>query len=204
VIRSRVDLVNKKMLKALARAGYKRIYYGIESGDPDMLKTLRKKTNIELIREIITLTRKHKIDTFGYFMVGSPGETAETVKRTIRFSIDLKLDYAQFSKVTPMPATELYRMLVEDVGRDYWREYILDESKDIYLPRPRTNLTEEDVQELTRKAYLAFYFRPRYILKAFLRLKSWRELTRSLRTAWSMFSQRNRVFENTWTKKIQY
>jgi radical SAM superfamily enzyme YgiQ (UPF0313 family) len=203
-IRSRVDLVNEEMLKALARAGCKRIYYGIESGDPDVLKTLRKETNIELIREIMALTRKHKIDTFGYFMIGSPGETAETVKHTIKFSIDLKLDYAQFSKVTPMPATELYRMLVDDVGRDYWREYILDESKDLYLPRPRTKLTEEDVQELTRKAYLAFYFRPRYVLKACLRLKSWRELTRSLRTAWSMFSQRNRVFENTWTKKIQY
>ena len=203
-IRSRVDLVNEQMLAALAKAGCKRIYYGIESGDPDVLKTLRKETNIQLIQEVMALTRKHKIDTFGYFMVGSPGETPETVKRTTQFAISLKLDYAQFSKVTPMPATELYRMLVEDTGRDYWREYILDESKDIYLPRPRTLLTEEEILAWTRRAYLAFYFRPRYILKALARLKSWRELTRSVRTAWSMFSQRNRVFENSWTKKIQY
>lgn len=203
-IRSRVDLVNEPMLKALAKAGCKRIYYGIESGDSDILKTLRKETNIQLIREIIGLTNKYDIDTFGYFMVGSPGESVESIKKTIKFAIDLKLDYAQFSKVTPMPATELYRMLVEDTGRDYWQEYILDESKDIYLPRPRTDLTEEEVQFWTRKAYLAFYFRPRYILTAVLRLKSWRELWRSVRTAWSMFTHKNKVFENTWTKKIQY
>ncbi len=45
---------------------------------------------------------------------------------------------------------------------------------------------------------------PRYILKAFLRLKSWTELRRSVRTAWSMFYQRHHVFEETWTKKVQY
>jgi len=203
-IRSRVDLVNEPMLKALSKAGCKRIYYGIESGDSGILKTLRKETNIELIREVMALTRKYKIDTFGYFMVGSPGDTEETIRKTIKFSIDLKLDYAQFSKVTPMPATELYRMLIEERGRDYWREYILDESRDIYLPRPRCKLNEEEVQEWTRKAYLAFYFRPRYILKALLRLKSWKELKRSVNTAWSMFSRRNKVFEYTWTKKVQY
>lgn len=203
-IRSRVDLVDEEILKALRRAGCKRIYYGIEAGDPEILKTLRKETNVELIREIITLTRKYKIDTFGYFMVGSPGETAETVERSIRFAIDLKLDYAQFSKVTPMPATELYRMLVAERKRDYWREYILDESKDLYLPRPGTALDEEAIQESTRRAYLRFYFRPRYIIKAIWRLKSWSEFKRSVVTAWSMFSQRNKVFENAWTKKIQY
>ena len=202
-IRSRVDLVNEEMLQSLARAGCKRIYYGIESGDAGILKTLRKETNLEMIKEIMALTRKHKIDTFGYFMIGSPGETEETVKRTVNFALDLKLDYAQFSKVTPMPATELYAMVMKEYGRDFWREYILDESKDIYLPRPGTRLMEEEVQALTRQAYLAFYFRPRYILRALLRLKSWRELQRSVRTAWSMFTERNRVFENTWTKKIQ-
>jgi len=203
-IRSRVDLVDEDMLKALRRAGCKRIYYGIESGDPAILKTLRKETNVELIRDGIGLTRKYKIDTFGYFMVGSPGETPETVERSIKFAVDLKLDYAQFSKVTPMPATELYRMLVAERKRDFWREYILDEEKDIFLPRPGTELDEEAIQQWTRQAYLRFYFRPRYIVKALWRLKSWSEFKRSVVTAWSMFSQRNKVFENTWTKKIQY
>lgn len=203
-IRSRVDLVDEEMLIALKGAGCKRIYYGIESADPQILLTLRKETKLERITEVIGLTRKHKIDTFGYFMIGSPGETVETIQKTTHFAIDLKLDFAQFSKVTPMPATELYRMLIADGRKDYWREYILDEAKDIFLPRPNTSLTEEEVQAWTRKAYLAFYFRPRYILKALWRIKSWPELKRSVVTAWTMWAQRNKTFENTWTKKVQY
>ncbi|NLH51149.1 MAG: hypothetical protein GX444_21450 [Myxococcales bacterium] len=60
------------------------------------------------------------------------------------------------------------------------------------------------MQAWTRKAYLAFYFRPRYILKALWRIKSWPELKRSVVTAWTMWAQRNKTFENTWTKKVQY
>ena len=203
-IRSRVDLVDKDVLEALRAAGCKRIYYGVESGNPEILQTLRKKVDLHEVKQTMALTRKAGIDTFGYFMVGSPGETVETVQQSIDFALELKLDYAQFSKVTPMPSTELYAMLMEDDKRDYWREYILDPNKEIYLPRPRTNLTEEDIQNLTRKAYLKFYFRPSYIVKALLRIKSFSELWRSVYTAWSMFWERSKVFEQSWTKKIQY
>jgi len=203
-IRSRVDLVDEEMLVALRNAGCKRIYYGIESSSPKILETLRKKTNLEQIREVMFLTRKHKIDTFGYFMVGSPGETPETIQDSIRFAIDLKLDYAQFSKVTPMPATELYRMLLNEGQPDYWRKYILDPGNEIFVPRPGCDLSEEEIQQWTRRAYIRFYFRPRYIVKALLRLKSRHELKRSVRTAWSMLTTNMSVFGRYWTKKIQY
>jgi radical SAM superfamily enzyme YgiQ (UPF0313 family) len=203
-IRSRVDLVDPEMLSALRAAGCRRIYYGIESGNAQLLKTLGKDVDLQRIRDVIGQTNRAGIDTFGYFMVGAPGETEQTVQETTQFAIDLKLDYAQFSKVTPMPATRLYEMVIEDYKRDYWKEYILDPNKEIYLPRPRTELDEQQIQELTRKAYLKFYFRIRYIIKAILRLKSFGELRRSVYTAWSMFWQRNRVFEQSWGKKIQY
>ncbi|MDP8257675.1 MAG: radical SAM protein [Candidatus Alcyoniella australis] len=201
-IRSRVDLVNAEMLEALHSAGCKRIYYGIESGDPDVLRTLRKETDLAKIKQIIDLTNRIGIDTFGYFMVGSPGETARTIKQSIRFAIKLNLDYAQFSKVTPMPATELYRMLIQERGRDYWSEYILDPSMEIYMPRPGCAMSEDEVQRWTRSAYLRFYFRPKYIIKALLRLKSWREFTRSVYTAWSMVAEK--LFEKMWFNKKQY
>lgn len=203
-IRSRVDLVDGEMLEALRAAGCKRIYYGIESADPDILKTLRKDVSLDKIRQVIAKTNKEGIDTFGYFMVGSPGETEQTIRASTKFAIELKLDYAQFSKVTPMPATELYRMLVEEKGRDYWKEYILDPSKEMFVPRPGTALTEQEVQTLTRKAYIKFYFRLRYIIKALWRLKSFGELKRSVYTAWSMVREKNKVFERSWGKKIQY
>lgn len=203
-IRSRVDLVDEPMLKALRRAGCKRIYYGIESSDPSILDALNKKTDLNQIRHTISATRKVGIDTFGYFMVGSPGETEQTVLNSVAFAKELKLDFAQFSKVTPMPGTALYQKVVEEKGVDYWQKIVLDSSADDYISRPGTSLTEADVQRLTRLAYIRFYFRLRYIIRALLRIKSWAELARSVRTGLSMLITRDRQFERTWTSKVQY
>jgi len=203
-IRSRVDLVDESMLRSLKGAGCKRIYYGIESSDPTILEALNKKISLEKIRETIAVTRKAGIDTFGYFMIGSPGETETTVKKSVKFAKGLKLDFAQFSKVTPMPGTALYQMVIKEKGIDYWSKIILDPTRDDYIPRPGTSLSEEQIQALTRRAYLKFYFRPWYILRALLRVKSFGELARSARTALSMLITRNRQFQKTWSDKIQY
>ncbi len=185
--RSRPDCVDREMLRAMARAGCMRIYYGIESGNTGILATLRKHSDLEQIRQVLDETRRAGIDTFGYFMIGSPGETFETVEQTIRFAIRLDLDYAQFSKVTPMPATELYDMYLSEAGHDFWRAFVLDESVDEPMSRPGTALTEEEVTALTREAYLRFYFRPHHVARAVLRVKSREELERYARTAWQMF-----------------
>jgi len=184
--RSRPDCVDRDTLKAMARAGCTRIYYGIESGNSGILETLRKHSDLNQIREVLEETRRAGIDTFGYFMIGSPGETPETVEQTIRFAVELGLDYAQFSKVTPMPATELYEMYLHETKRDFWREFVLDETVDQPMSRPGTDLTEEEVTAWTREAYLRFYFRPGYVLRALLRVKSMGELERYVRTAWQM------------------
>ncbi len=185
-MRSRVDTVDLPMLRAMRDAGCARIYYGIESGNREILRTLRKSADLDQMAETVSMTRSIGIDTFGYFMVGSPGETEATVRQTIRLALSLDLDYAQFSKVTPMPGTELYRMLVEETGRDLWREIVLDAGRDDYMPRPGCDLSEREVQELTRLAYLRFYYRPGYAARALGRVRSWHELVRSMGTALQM------------------
>jgi radical SAM superfamily enzyme YgiQ (UPF0313 family) len=190
-LRSRVDCVDEEVLEALAKSGCVRIYYGIESASPEILKTLRKKTDIEQIRKTIALTNKVGINTFGYFMIGSPGETVATIQSTINFAKSLNLDYAQFSKVSPMPGTELYSMLMTETGIDYWRNYIKNPEKgEPAIPRPACPIPDHEIENWCRKAYLTFYYRPGYILKALLRIKSLSELSRSVRTAWQMLFSR--------------
>ena len=184
--RTRADCVDRDMLRTMSKAGCMRIYYGIESGNEKILKTLLKESELDQIKEVVKETRKAGINTFGYFMIGNPGETPETIRETIEFSKQLDLDYAQFSKVVPMPATELYSLFMKETGRDYWREYILDEGVDEYLPRPGTNLSEREVQEWTRQAYMEFYYRPSMVLRSLVRMKSGEELKRSARVAWEM------------------
>ncbi len=188
--RTRVDCISTEMLQWMARAGCARIYYGLESGNREVLRTLLKAADLEQAKQTVADTKAAGIDVFGYFMVGNPGETPSTVRQTIRYALDLDLDYAQFSKVTPMPGTELYAMYLEQYGEDYWRNYILDESYDSYIPRPGCDLTEQEIQELTQLAYVRFYYRPMFAAKALSRVKSWHEFRRSASTAWQMLAQK--------------
>ena len=185
-VRSRVDCMNEEMLEMLAKAGCNRVYYGIESGNACILKTLKKDTNFDRMRKTIALTKKVGIDTFGYFMVGSPGETPETAQQTIDFSKTLDLDYAQFSKVTPMPATQLYALYLQEFKEDYWKDYIKNPTSQIAIPRPGCNMTDQEIQELCHKAYMEFYYRPSYVLRALGRVKSFEELWRSFKVAFEM------------------
>lgn len=188
--RSRIDSVDPEMLRAMRAAGCVRIYYGIESGNREILRTLKKLTDLDRIREVVRTTKALDIRTFGYFMVGSPGEDRATVRQSIRLAIELDLDYAQFSKVTPMPGTELYELLMTESGRDWWREILL-EGNEIQIPRPSCHLSDQEVEEATREAYLRFYFRPTYAIRAILRMKSGAELERSIKTALAMLRARS-------------
>lgn len=183
--RTRVDCITDDVLKAMRSAGCNRIYYGIESANREILQTLKKSTSIEMYKDVVKRTKAHDINTFGYFMVGNPHETEATIRQTIRLALDLDLDYAQFSKVTPMPATEMYTLLLKETGRDYWREHILNRS-DEDIPRPLCDMSDAEIQRWARLAYLRFYYRPKAIGRALSRVKSKDELKRSVATAWQM------------------
>lgn len=183
--RTRVDCITDDVLAAMRKAGCNRIYYGIESGNREILQTLKKSTSLEMYRDVVSRTKAHGINTFGYFMVGNPYETEATIRQTIKLALELDLDYAQFSKVTPMPATEMYTLLLKETGRDYWREHILNGTDDP-IPRPLCSMSDAEIQRWCRLAYLRFYYRPKYIARAVGRLQSKDELRRSLATAWQM------------------
>ena len=84
------------------------------------------------------------------------------------------------------PGTQLYDMYVEEFGEDYWRNYILDENYDAYIPRPGCSMTEEEIQRLTQLAYVRFYYRPQFAMKTLMRMRSWHEFRRSASTAFRM------------------
>jgi radical SAM superfamily enzyme YgiQ (UPF0313 family) len=184
--RTRVDCISKEMLDWMARAGCVRIYYGLESGNRKILKKLLKAADLEQAKATVKDTKESGIDVFGYFMIGNPGETEHTVRQTIRYALDMDLDYAQFSKVTPMPGTELYSMYMEEFGEDYWRNYILDENYEQYIPRPDCAMDEQEIQRLTQLAYIRFYYRPKMMARTLSKMKSWHEFRRSAETAWAM------------------
>ncbi len=171
-IRTRADCVDKDILKTLREAGCTTIMYGIESGDPKILKTLHKGTDLGHIKEVVKWTKKYGMNPLGFFMIGSPGETIEDAKRTIKFAKTLQLDYVRFSRVTAFPNTELYDIYKAQTNHDYWSEYTLDESLVGDLPLLGTPITEQEAYKYIRKAYIEFYFRPQQLIKALSRVRS--------------------------------
>ncbi|MBF0421574.1 MAG: radical SAM protein [Magnetococcales bacterium] len=173
--RSRVDTVDLEVLKEMKAAGCYRIFFGIESGDEQILKNLKKKTSIDRIRRTMKNCREAGIQTLGFFMVGSPGETIQTAERTLALALELELDYAQFNGVRAIPGTELYDMVLPEQGEDFWRQYILDGSKSDFVARAQCSLTQEEINAFLKKCYRKFYYRPSYILGRLQKIKTWEE-----------------------------
>lgn len=199
--RARVDNVDPEMMEEMYRAGCRRIFFGIEHGDQEMLDRVNKGITIEQIRKTISIAKEIGIRPLGFFLVGSPGETVESIKRTIRFARSLRLDYVQFSKTTAKPGTGLWKKLVRDSGGyDYWKEYILGRVKESALPRPWTELSNADVDKWAKKAYVRFHARPGFLLRSTLKVRSWAEFKRKARCFLEMlFSQEKRAED--WLKK---
>jgi len=191
--RARVDSVDDELLREMAASGCGRIYYGLESGDQEMLDRVNKGITLEQIRETIKLTKKHGIRALGFFLIGSPGETRETIKRTLKFAKSLDLDYVQFSKTTAKPLTSMWHDMVTETGYDYWKEYILGNTEEQVLPRPWTTLTNDEIDELAYRAYVKYHARPMFLLKHTLQVRSWAEFRRKFFAFWEMVFRQEKV-----------
>ena len=176
--RSRVDVVDEELLKKAAQAGCRRIYYGIESVSPEVLKSIQKGIETHQVAQTIKMTRKYGIDTLGFFMIGNPSDTRESVLATIDFAKKIKLDYIQVCRTIAKPNTELNDRMIEACGADLWREYVSDEGRFERLPTPWTALSEHETEELTRRFYRSFYFRPSYMIRRLFKIRSIHEFVR--------------------------
>ena len=116
----RVDRVTPESLAMMYRAGCRELHYGIESGNPEVLAATGKNITPDQVRQAIQWTSESGIRSKGYFMLGLPGDTEETMEQTIRFACELPLDEAMFSITTPFPGTRLWDELVKKHPETQW------------------------------------------------------------------------------------
>jgi len=180
--RARVDQVDEELLDEMKSSGCTRIYYGVECGNQNILNNISKGITLDRIRKIVDLTKKKGILTLGFFLIGAPGDTIESIKETIQFALSLNLDYAQFHKTIAKPTTVLYEQVKKVTGRDYWKEYILGITNEERLPTPWTEVSDRDIERYTIKAYRKFYFKPSRLFKIATGIKSFEEFNRYLRS----------------------
>lgn len=121
---ARPDHVNLEMLKDMQKAGCVQIEFGVESGDSRLLKTVQKGYTKEQIRAAFKMAKNAGIATYGFFIIGLPGETLVTWLRSLIFAKSLKMDSCVWTILVPFPGTRIYdEKLVEIVEPEFleWR-----------------------------------------------------------------------------------
>ncbi len=170
---ARTNEVDLELLTWMKKAGCKSIFYGIESGNEQILSQFKglKKDDI---RQAINITDKVGIKPHGFFMFGLPGETKETMRETIDFAKNLKLHTAGFTTVTPFPGTGLwdYSLSHNLILTTNWNEYNLKGKP----ASKHLNLSAEEILDAQKKAFRGFYLRPKIIYYQLKNIKSFNDL----------------------------
>ncbi|MDP2649591.1 MAG: radical SAM protein [bacterium] len=119
----RADLFNEEIVRILKRMNVFAISFGMESGSERILRYLKNETvTLEQIRKATLLAKKYKMQVLGTFMVGTPGETEEDIRKTIEFIKELDLDQVGVNVTTPFPGTQLWEEAKKKglVKEDLW------------------------------------------------------------------------------------
>ncbi len=132
-------------LRLMKKAGCTGLKFGVETANPEILKTIRKPLNLDTIRRFVKDCNKLGLYTHGTYMFGLPGETRQTIKNTIDFAFSIGSTSAQFSIATPLPGTDFYAMAKKNkwLVTDDWSKYEGGSSPVIAYP----DITAQDLQE---------------------------------------------------------
>jgi radical SAM superfamily enzyme YgiQ (UPF0313 family) len=156
---SRVDYVDEEMLKLMGRAGCWLISWGIESGNEQILRHARKGAYPDKAEKALRWAKNAGIKNWGYFIIGLPGETEETIRETIDFSKKLPLDIALFHVAAPYPGTPFFFEVVENGwfrAGTRWEQVDMDKGTVLDYPE----LPAERLLYWQKRAFREWAFRP--------------------------------------------
>lgn len=156
---ARADLVDSQMLALMKRAGAWMISYGIESANPGLLELLDKSLSLERAARAVRLTREAGIMSKGLFMIGVPGETAQTIERTKAFIRRLPFDLINLSKFTPYPGSDIHRTISRyGTFEEDWKQ--MSAMNFVFWPN---TVDPELLQRESNAIVVEFYGKPRRI-----------------------------------------
>lgn len=150
-------------LKAMKEAGCRLLIVGFESGDPTILKNIKKGATIEQALSFMKACKQLGFKVHGDFQMGLPGETRETIEKTIQFAIKLDPETIQVSVSHPYPGTELFQYL-SDQG--YFISESMTDEQGHQLPNFQyPTLSREEILKSVEDFYARYYFRPKIIFR---------------------------------------
>ncbi len=186
VCNSRVDRLDEEMLGWMKKAGCWLLGFGIESGDAQLLKLMKKGATLEQAEKAVNLCHKMRVKAYLFFTFGLPWEDEETVNRTLAFSRKLKGDFCEFQIMYPFPATELYTIAKEhnlfnpdDLFKGDYKQGII-----------RTfTLSMDQLQHFQYVATKKYYLEPKRIFRLLKGISSPRVFSNYIRKGIAIFRQ---------------
>ena len=171
---TRADRINNEILKLMKKAGCHTIALGMESVDPAILKNIRKNITPDQVREAVFLIRKHDMDTIVFCVIGFPGETRKSIKKTISFLKTLDTTFITLGIAVPVPGTDFYQYVEEN-------NYLLTKDWSLYDPMKKPVfsypwLSADEVAYYSNYGLRQFYLRPRYIFNRLKSIKSFSDV----------------------------
>jgi anaerobic magnesium-protoporphyrin IX monomethyl ester cyclase len=146
---SRADFKDSSIIKKMRNAGCDKVYLGLESGNDEILKLMNKRANIADGELSVKLFKEAGIKTAGFFIVGYPGETLDTIEETFNFALDLDLDEVSFNVPYPLPGSRLFDRVSGVDGMDDWT--IENEIKFLYQSEFDEELLTEKIENFFEK-----------------------------------------------------
>ncbi|MBW2183554.1 MAG: radical SAM protein [Deltaproteobacteria bacterium] len=187
-INSRADVVDFELFKLMKKAGCRLILVGFESGDQQMLQKMKKNITVERMKEFVDLVKKAGLQIHGCFVLGLPGETRETIEKTIQFALDTRMDTVQFSAAIPFPGTDYYQVCQEAglIEAKDWSDWLNQGEQSTVINYP--GLSKSEIEKNVDNGLKRFYFRPSYMARFILDTHSLSDLYRKFRGAKNFLS----------------
>ena len=184
---SRVNTVDRELLHFLKQHGCWHISFGIESGSQKILNMIKKGITLEMAEKAVKECASTGIRTKGFFMIGHPGETMDTINDTISFALKIPLDTMIATINTPHPGTEQYSDALKfgTVDETDWSKW--SNLRPVFVPH---GLSEKILLKKHQELYRRFYLRPRIIfftILSFFSISGIRRFSALLRSSLYMF-----------------
>jgi len=160
---ARSDLFDADLMKACADSGMFTIRIGVESGDPEVLRRIKKNLQLDTVKRCIDMAHACGVQVHVTFTIGLSGESWQSVKRTAAFAKSLRADSIAFTVTTPFPGTAYYEEVVQRghlVSRDWKRFNVVSDS----VVRTET-MTPEEIVKAERYVKRKVYTSPGYALR---------------------------------------
>jgi anaerobic magnesium-protoporphyrin IX monomethyl ester cyclase len=182
----KVNNTDAELFKLMKAAGCRRVGFGVENGDDEMLrKVIKKGQTVEMVRNAVQWAKEAKLQTMGFFIYGMPGETEESMEKTTQLAIELDPDLAHFMMAAPFPGTEMWDKLLMAgaVTEGNWDDSTIQDDKAHFA---YGELDPETIERKWHEAHRRFYLRPKRAVRILKRKDTWLRFPYYAKTALNM------------------